>query len=86
MTAAADLGNASGIQADRGRLRSLIIYPVVLLAALGVLILWLSQADLTETELVTLAPGPLLNATLEHLRLTAIATVVVLDPHRLVAG
>jgi len=78
MTAAADLGSASGIQADRGRLRSLIIYPVVLLAALGVLILWLSQADLTETELVTLAPGPLLNATLEHLRLTAIATVVVL--------
>ncbi|WP_314302170.1 ABC transporter permease [Kocuria palustris] len=78
MTAAADLGSASGIQTDRGRLRSLIIYPVVLLAALGVLILWLSQADLTETELVTLAPGPLLNATLEHLRLTAIATVVVL--------
>ena len=78
MTAAADLGSASGVQEDRGRLRSLIIYPIVLLAALGVLILWLSQADLTETELVTLAPGPLLNATLEHLRLTAIATVIVL--------
>lgn len=78
MTAAADLGSASGVQEDRGRLRSLIIYPIVLLAALGVLILWLSQADLTDTELVTLAPRPLLDATLEHLRLTLIATVVVL--------
>ncbi|WP_144794782.1 ABC transporter permease [Kocuria palustris] len=75
---AAPVGTAAGVEADRGGRRSLIIYPIVLLALLGILLLWLGQADLTETELVTLAPGPLLAATLEHLRLTAIATVIVL--------
>ena len=49
MTAAADLGSASGVQEDRGRLRSLIIYPIVLLAALGVLILYLT-GYYTSTE------------------------------------
>lgn len=77
-SATASIGAATGVQADRGGLRSLILYPVVLLLILGALILWLSRAELTTTELVTLAPRPLLTATLEHLRLTAIATVIVL--------
>ena len=78
MTQTAAVGTASGISDERSGLRSLILYPIVLLALLGLLFLWLSRADLTETELVTLAPGPLLSATLEHLRLSAIATVIVL--------
>ena len=78
MTQTAAVGTASGISDERSGLRSLILYPIVLLALLGLLVLWLSRADLTETELVTLAPGPLLSATLEHLRLSAIATVIVL--------
>lgn len=75
---AARTGTATGVEVDRRGVRSLVIYPIVLLAILGALVLWLSQAELTETERVTLAPEPLLTATLEHLRLTAIATVIVL--------
>lgn len=63
---------------DSGGRRSLIIYPLVLLVILGALVLWLSTAELTETELVTLNVATLWGATLEHLGLTAVATVLVL--------
>lgn len=69
---------ATGPEVDRRGVRSLIIYPLVLLALLGALILWLSTAELTETERVTLNVSTLWDATLEHLALTAVATVIVL--------
>ncbi|MGX5358015.1 ABC transporter permease [Kocuria sp. KH4] len=63
---------------DRRTWRGLLLQPVVVLAALGLLALWLSTAELTETEAVTLRPGALWDLTVQHLRLTVVATVVVL--------
>ena len=63
---------------DRRTWRGLLLQPVVVLAALGLLALWLSTAELTETEAVTLRPGALWDLTVQHLRLTLVATVVVL--------
>ncbi|KAA9394119.1 ABC transporter permease [Kocuria coralli] len=74
----AETTNRSGLRVDRGSLRSLILYPVILLAILGLLILWLLTADLTNTERVTLAPGELWTMTKQHLWLTLVATVIVL--------
>lgn len=68
----------SGLETDQSQVRSLLIYPVVLLAILGVLLIWLANAGLTATEQVTLNPGDLWAMTLEHLYLTVIATVIVL--------
>lgn len=68
----------TGLDADQSQVRSLIIYPVVLLVILGVLLIWLANAGLTATEQVTLNPGDLWAMTLEHLYLTVIATVIVL--------
>lgn len=47
---------------------------VVLLALVG----WLSVADLSSTELTTLAPAALFGHTVAHLQLTLLATVIVL--------
>lgn len=47
-------------------------------AAVGVLLFWLSAAELTQTELTTLDPATLWAYTLEHLRLTVLAAVIVL--------
>ncbi|ROZ62812.1 ABC transporter permease [Kocuria soli] len=68
----------TGLEVDRGGRASLLLYPVILLAILGALFAWLYTRDLSDTEMVTLTPGELWSMTLEHLYLTAIATVVVL--------
>jgi osmoprotectant transport system permease protein len=69
---------ASSSGADRTSWLGLLLQPVAILVALGLLALWLSTAELTETEAVTLSPGALWTLTLEHLQLTVVATVVVL--------
>ncbi|MFC4904797.1 ABC transporter permease [Kocuria oceani] len=63
---------------DRRTWRGMLLQPVAILAALGLLALWLSTAELTETEAVTLRPGALWDLTVQHLQLTVVATVVVL--------
>lgn len=68
----------SGLDADQSQIRSLILYPVVLVVILGAVLIWLSRADLTATEQVTLNPGDLWAMTVEHLYLTVVATVIVL--------
>ncbi|GAA1890167.1 ABC transporter permease [Paeniglutamicibacter psychrophenolicus] len=42
------------------------------------MVLWLLNADLTETERTTLGPGVLWGYTVEHLQLTVVAAVIVL--------
>lgn len=42
------------------------------------LVIWLATADLTPTELTTLAPAALWGYTVEHLQLTLLAAVIVL--------
>jgi osmoprotectant transport system permease protein len=66
------------VEVDQHSWKGLLVQPAAILAALGLLALWLWSADLTETEAVTLSPGTLWAYTLEHLRLTVVATVVVL--------
>lgn len=68
----------SAADADRRTRRGLLLQPVAILAALGLLVLWLSAAELTETEAVTLNPASLWGHTVAHLRLTVVATAVVL--------
>lgn len=63
---------------DERTWRGLLLQPLAILVALGLLALWLSTAELTETESVTLGPASLWSHTAEHLRLTAVATAVVL--------
>ncbi|UYQ77022.1 ABC transporter permease [Glutamicibacter sp. JL.03c] len=58
--------------------RSLIWQIVAILAAFAVLMVWLLNADLTETERQTLDPATIWGYTLEHLKLTVISTVIVL--------
>ena len=63
----------------RGRSpRGLIWQLAGIAAALGILLFWLSATDLTQTELSTLDPATLWAYTAQHLRLTAIAAVIVL--------
>ena len=65
---------------DTGRRQwvGLVVQPVVILLALGAVALWISNADLTETERVTLSVSYLWGLTLEHLSLTVVAAVIVL--------
>ncbi len=49
-----------------------------ILAALGVVLVWLAVSDLSETERATLAPDVLWGLTVEHLKLTVVAAVIVL--------
>lgn len=58
--------------------RTLIWQIVAILAAFAVLMVWLLNADLTETERQTLDPATIWGYTLEHLKLTVISTVIVL--------
>ena len=58
--------------------RGLIWQLAAIAAALGVLLFWLSATPLTQTELTTLDPATLWVYTAEHLRLTALAAVIVL--------
>ncbi|WP_417217996.1 ABC transporter permease [Arthrobacter sp.] len=59
-------------------LKPLIWQLVGILIALGILLVWLATADLSETERATLAPDALWGYTVEHLQLTVLATVIVL--------
>ena len=56
----------------------LVIQPVVIILALLAIVVWLSNANLSDTERVTLAPKDLLDMTFQHLGLTVAAAVVVL--------
>lgn len=65
---------------DTGRRRwvGLVVQPLVIAAALAAIALWIRGADLTETERVTLSVSYLWGLTLEHLKLTVVAAVIVL--------
>ncbi len=58
--------------------RTLTWQIVAILVAFAVLMVWLLNADLTETERQTLDPATIWGYTLEHLKLTVISTVIVL--------
>ena len=58
--------------------QGLTVQPIVILAILIALIIWLSTAQFTNTELATLTLSNLLNLTVQHLELTAVSIVVVL--------
>lgn len=58
--------------------RSLVYQLVGIAVAFGALVVWLLTADLTATELTTLAPAALWGYTLEHLKLTALSAAIVL--------
>ncbi|WP_166872583.1 ABC transporter permease [Salinibacterium sp. ZJ450] len=50
----------------------------VIIALFVVVVVWLSLADLSPTELTTLSPAALWGYTVEHLQLTLVATLIVL--------
>lgn len=58
--------------------RTLTWQIVAILVAFAVLMVWLLNADLTETERQTLDPATIWGYTLDHLKLTVISTVIVL--------
>ncbi|MEX5261490.1 ABC transporter permease [Kocuria sp. CPCC 205263] len=66
------------VDPDQRTWKGLLLQPLAILVALGLWALWLSTAELTETEAVTLNPGTLWDLTVQHLQLTLVATVVVL--------
>ncbi|WP_129661495.1 ABC transporter permease [Rothia uropygialis] len=68
----------AGLDTSRRQWAGLVIQPIVIILALGAIIWWLTQADLTDPEQVTLDPKNLLNLTWQHLQLTVVAAVVVL--------
>ncbi|WP_253905878.1 ABC transporter permease [Arthrobacter sp. H5] len=49
-----------------------------ILVVFAALVIWLLTANLSDTELTTLAPGSLIGYTFEHLSLTGLAAVIVL--------
>ncbi|MFL4474964.1 ABC transporter permease [Paeniglutamicibacter sp. MACA_103] len=49
-----------------------------ILAALAAVVIWLANAELTETERTTLDPAVLWGYTVEHLNLTVVAALIVL--------
>lgn len=56
----------------------LLSQPLVVFLALGLIALWISSADLTTTEQVTLTVPYLWELTIQHLSLTLVAALVVL--------
>jgi osmoprotectant transport system permease protein len=58
--------------------KALVIQPVAILVALAAFAVWLTTADLTETERTTLNPADLLALTWQHLMLTIVSTAIVL--------
>jgi osmoprotectant transport system permease protein len=58
--------------------RALLVQLAAIALILAAVIVWLAVADLSPTELTTLAPGALWGHTVEHLQLTLLATVIVL--------
>ncbi len=58
--------------------RPLILQLLGIAVALAALVAWLLTANLSQTELITLAPGALLGYAREHLALTAVSALIVL--------
>ncbi|MBW4094436.1 MAG: ABC transporter permease [Acidobacteria bacterium] len=66
-------------RAPSGRSWTPLAYQLLgIVVVLGVLVIWLLTADLTATERTTLDPSALLGYTVEHLKLTFLAAVIVL--------
>lgn len=66
------------LRSERRARAGLVVQPVLILLALGAIWWWISAADLSATEQVTLAPANLWALTWQHLELTAVAAVIVL--------
>lgn len=77
-----NLGKATGpdapVSAGAGSWKALGWQLFGIAVAFALLVLFLSTADLNETERTTLAPAALWGYTVEHLALTAVAAVIVL--------
>ncbi|ROP42755.1 ABC transporter permease [Pseudokineococcus lusitanus] len=58
--------------------RRLVVQPLAVLAVLGAYALWLATTEVPGTAAALLTPSSVLALTLEHLRLTAVAGLVVL--------
>lgn len=58
--------------------RGLLYQLLGILAAFGLLLAWLLNADLTDTERQTLDPATIWGYTLEHLQITVLAALIVL--------
>lgn len=61
----------------RGRLRRRLATPVMLIAVVLALVLWLTTRDLDSIEARVLTTDAIVDATLQHLELTAIASLIV---------
>lgn len=70
--------DSSAVDAGGRRWVGLVIQPIVIILALLAIVWWLTHANLTTQEKVTLAPKELWNMTLQHLWLTVVAAVIVL--------
>lgn len=72
--------SAQSADLDTGRRQwgGLVIQPIVIILALAAIAWWLTSANLTDSEKVTLDPKNLLELTWQHLQLTVVAAVVVL--------
>lgn len=55
-----------------------MVQPIAIIAVLVLFIIWLTTAQLSETESVTLTAPNLLSLTLQHLQLTVVSIIVVL--------
>ena len=63
---------------DSRRWLGLLAQPTLVLLAIGAVLVWITRADLTETERVTLTIPYLWDLTVQHLKLTVVAAAVVL--------
>lgn len=78
-----DGGGASMDQVAVEAVRGPSIMPLVwqlvgILVAIAIVLVWLAMGNLSATERATLAPEALWGYTLEHLKLTIVAAVIVL--------
>lgn len=65
-------------EAQRPSWRPLVFQLLGIAAVFTGLVVWLLTANLSETELITLAPAALIGYAIDHLVLTAVAALVVL--------
>ncbi len=77
-TQAPDAGRVAAQTLASGTMRALWLQLAGVCVVFAALWSFLAFGDLSQTERATLAPGNLWNYTLEHLRLTAVAAVLVL--------
>lgn len=75
---APDQAPAVRSQAGRPSWRPLAFQLVGIAAVFTAVVVWLLTAELSETELITLAPAALIGYTVDHLVLTAVAALIVL--------